>query len=167
LLGGIFVSCWNSFSTHSQRIAELENEVKALKEGRADKKDLQNVQEKLVDLTEKAAQANLVETHLKNHLDEITNLRMTSNNVLSSYNNAIGKYDTLSNQHEKELAILRAEVALLNKFAARQEALLEGPDKDLGQHRTVRFDKLAADLNAIKERLATIESALVSRPKKD
>lgn len=155
LIVALVLGAWGYFSSMSQRIHDLEREVKALSESRAEKSSLVHLDEKVSDLAGKYAPANIVENELNTQRTEINTLRQGSNTIFAGYNNSIGKFDTMLNSHEKEINSLRHEVCLLEKGTSKHEAFLEVLTKE-GRD----LKPALAELSNIRERLARVEALL-------
>jgi len=142
-------------------IGRLEEEIVRLKaavEVKADKADLTHQGEKL----DTKAEATPVENELNTNRQEIGGLRQSVATQNAGYNNSIGKYDTLLNKHEVEVASLRSQVATLCEKAAKLEVQDASNCADVKQLRDVRFAKLTEEIATLRERIASLEASLKS-----
>jgi hypothetical protein len=148
------VNIFSSMARSDQRIANLENQIKELQEKKAEKIDLTHVEDNANTKSDGVAVQNAV----NNANQEINNLRASVNGIIANMNNANGKYDTAINNHASDLTIIKGEMSLLNKAMARSDGISETIEKDVTHLRNDRCEKMAAEISALKERLASLEA---------
>jgi hypothetical protein len=123
-------------------------------DGKAEKTDVTNVREKLDDKADAVPVKNLLDSDNA----EIEKLRQLVANHNASYNNAIGKYDTVLNKHEADVVGLKPKTDSLCEKATKLEVEEANSSADLKQMRDVKIEKLTAEVAALRERIASLEA---------
>jgi len=145
IIGLVFVTAGGWVGSRFFAISHLEDEVAHLKEN-----------------TETKAEASLVQNELNTDLAEIAALRQSASNFSALLSSATGKYDTMINKHEAEVAFLRGKVDALTEKVAKLEVHETNSNEELKLLKDAKIEKLSAEVTSLRERIASLEATVKS-----
>jgi hypothetical protein len=151
---------------NDQRMEDFAKQIKELSEKKADSSlftnQLDTDEVEIDSLKEKKADATLLQNLINTQNVEITALRNSVSNILVSLNSFMGKYDTFVPRTSVDITGLTNDVCQLNRAVAKLEA-----GADFQKNDAARYEKLAAELSAFKDKLAVIEANLSIKKRQD